>query len=487
VPLGPFVALLATILLGLGCSNHTPFACSSSSQCVTQDKSGVCTEGYCAFADPGCAGGYRFEPNAGGGLGGTCLMVDASIACGAIGQACCAGDTACVAGSTCDGGTCQACVADVALGRRFSCTLAPDHSVWCSGDNSQGQLALGLAGVPSPTPVQARDTSSTAITDAIALGAGRDHGCAVRSGGTVWCWGANGSGEVGNGSAAPNIPAAVQVIKSGNTPLTDIVEVAAGNGFTCARDSAGGLWCWGDNSGGALGDGTTTTRTTAAPVLVAMGGAPFIGAAELEIGDTVACTRKSDGVAWCWGRNANGQFGDTTKTDHPVPVMVATTASVAPGMRHMCFVDSDSSISCMGSSDFSRLGTGSGGGFNGGGDQVTPVHVVSSVGGPPFTGVARVYAGGESCAIMQDTSVYCWGDNRYGEIGTGQGSTVPVQVRVGDQPLDHVDRLVTHYAHVCAHRTSGEWLCWGRNSEGELGDGTILNRGFPTPIKGSCQ
>lgn len=480
------LALLAMCVIGLGCSNHSPFACSAASQCVDGDRTGVCTQGYCAFADPMCSGGYRFDTTAGGGLAGMCLESDAGVAaCGAIGQACCVTGSACTGGASCEGGTCQSCITDLALGRRFSCTIARDHTVWCSGENTVGQLGIGLAGVASTAAVQVHDASSAVISDATALGAGREHVCAIRAGGTVWCWGRNESGEIGNGTTSPSVPAAAQVIEGAAMPLAGMVEVVAGGSFACARDGSGGVWCWGYNGNGRLGDGTTTSRSTAAPVLVAMGGAAFTGATGLAAGDEIACALKG-GAAWCWGRNDRGELGDGTKTDHLVPVMIASTTSVAPGMRHLCVVDADSTISCAGSRDFSRLGTGSGGGFNSGSDQVTPVEVLTSEGGAPFGSAAQVFAGGESCALMQDTSVYCWGDSRYGQIGIGAGATVPAQVHLGDQPLDKVDRVVAHYAHVCVHRTSGEWLCWGRNTEGELGDGTTDNRGFPTPTLGSC-
>ena len=99
----------------------------------------------------------------------------------------------------------------------------------------------------------------------------------------------------------------------------------------------------------------------------------------------------------------------------------------------------------------------------------------------------KVGIGGASCAIKQDTSVWCWGDSRYGETGTGQGEIVPAPLSVEDKPLDKVDRLVANRSHVCAHRTTGQWLCWGRNSQGDLGDGTFLNRAFPMTMAGSCR
>jgi alpha-tubulin suppressor-like RCC1 family protein len=485
------VALL--FALALGCSSRSPYPCSSSSDCVSHGAAGVCEQGFCAFVDPACADGFRYEPNAGGGLAGTCATTDAGMpnsACGGVGQACCATATACTAGGSCESGTCQACVTEVAVGRRFACVIERDHTVWCSGDNTVGQLGFGIAGVPSATPTQVHDTTSSAITDAIAIGAGRAHACAIRTGGTVWCWGENDNGQIGNATTSPSVLSATQVVKVGSVPLTDIVELSGSYDHTCARDSSGGVWCWGINSGGELGDGTTTGRNTAAPVLVAAGGAPFTGAIAIEMGGKYACARKANGEAWCWGRNDDGQFGDNTRTSRLVPGLLATTSSVGAGMFHACYVNADTTITCAGWNGFARLGLGSGAGYFGG-DSLVPTQVLASPGGSPFTGAAKVFAGGESCAIMQDTSVYCWGDSRYGQTGTGQGATVPARVSFEGKPLDQVDRMVAHWSHACAHRMTGgqggEWLCWGRNSQGELGDGTFVNRGFPTRMKGSCR
>jgi alpha-tubulin suppressor-like RCC1 family protein len=166
--------------------------------------------------------------------------------------------------------------------------------------------------------------------------------------------------------------------------------------------------------------------------------------------------------------------------------MLATSASVGTGMWHLCYVNADTTITCAGWNGHSRLGNGSGGGFWDG-DYLTPAPVVVAVGGAAFTGAAKVFAGGETCAIMQDTSVYCWGDNLYGQTGTGEGELVPAKIRRADgTPLLGVDRLVAHYTHVCAHEVTGEWLCWGRNSEGEFGDKTFINHGLPMPLQVSC-
>ncbi len=491
--------MLAALVLGgalVACSpGRSAYACESSSQCVAGGEQGTCAGGFCAFQDPGCPGGMRYEPNAGDDLAGACLPAppDAPAACGEAGQACCALEgAACADHLRCSSGSCTSCVADLALGRRFSCVLAHDGAVWCAGANEQGQLGLGIAGVPSATRVQVRDaTTGDPILDAMAIGVGREHACAIRTGGTVWCWGANARGQLGNNAPltpapAPQ-PAAVPVVTATGAMLTNMVEVGGGYDFTCARDAAGGAWCWGANGPGTLGDGTTTSRSAAAPVLDALLGPPLTGALALQIGASLACVHKAGDAVWCWGRNSDGQFGDTTFANHPSPVLLGTTRSLALGSWHTCYVEADTTVTCAGWNGHARLGIGTGAGYSDG-SHAMKQKVLVARGGAAFTGAAQVVAGGVTCALMQDSGVHCWGDSQYGVSGTGQGEVVPARVRAADgTPLTGVARLVAGYSHVCAFKTSGEILCWGRNNDGDLGDGTFVHRGFPAPIEDTCR
>lgn len=479
--------LLALLAL-VGCARPS-YTCESASQCVRHGEQGLCANGSCAFADPACPAGYRYDT-------GACTPpLDAGIdaaGCGGFGLACCATDPACASGAACVAGTCQSCVDDVALGRRFACFLE-GHDVWCSGENAKGQLGFGLAGVGSSTPLQVRDITSEMVKDATAIAAGREHACAVRAGGTVWCWGANESGELGTGAAfpmppmmLPPQPAAVQVVKINGMPLTGMVAVAAGYNHTCALDGSGGVWCWGLNVADQLGDGTTTNRNAAAPVLTAPT-TPFTGQTELQIGTDHTCTRDATSTAWCWGRDTSGELGDNMRTNHAAPLKIATTSSVAVGQYHVCYVNDDSTVSCAGAGYHARLGDATFGGFYPP-DQLTFRQVLETPGGSPFQGATKVAAGALTCAILKDTTVVCWGDDLYGQTGTGGSELSPAPVLVADgTQLRHVDRIVAHYPHACAHLGTGEWLCWGRNSEGELGDGTFANRGVAAPLAGTCR
>ena len=473
---------IAILVLAGACGGREPYFCASSAQCVLGGAPGVCEPtGFCSFGDPACSGGRRYEPNAGDDLGGACIEVDAGVPaapCGDVGQACCAKGPACIANGSCSGGTCARCVTDIALGRHAACVLAYDGTVWCAGENTDGQLGIGLVGPPVTEWMQARDTTSAVIADATAVTAGWESACAVRAGGTVWCW--------GNINGATS---AVRVVRTDDTTLIGIVEIGVGYGHVCGRDGAGAVWCWGTNSAGQLGDGTTTSRPKAAPVLDAPMGPPMTGALALTVGGNHACVRKAGDAVRCWGRNTGGELGDTTQVNRLNPVMVTAASSVAAGQYHTCAVRTDGTAWCSGQAWRNRLGNGVGtydtpAPFT----YPTPVQVVTSRDGPPLTNVKQVAAGGVSCALTDAKAVYCWGDSPYGQTGTGAGSTTPALVLTDDgQPLAGIERIVAHGPHVCAYREDGELLCWGRGLDGMYGDGTFANRGLARPLGFSCR
>jgi alpha-tubulin suppressor-like RCC1 family protein len=478
---------VACLVALAACGSRDAFECATSAQCVRGTESGVCVQNACAFPDPGCPSGYRFEPNA-NGVGGTCamVMVDAagSAACGGIGEACCQAAPVC-RDLACTSGMCTACNVDVALGRRFNCVLRPDHTIWCAGENTLGQLGLGIAGMPSATRVQVHAIDTTLIADATAVGAGRDHACAVRANGTVWCWGKNTAGQLGDNTNV-NKSAAVQVVKAGNVPLTNIVEIEAGYVSTCARDNAGGVWCWGGNAKGQLGDNTNTSRSTAAPVIDATAATPLTGSTELVAGGGDTYCSRTAATWYCWGANDNGQLVDGTIANHLRPFAMPATTSLAEGMYHSCWLNADTTVTCGGWAGHGRLGTGSTGFW----DQSnhTASNTVLRADGSNFTGAKQLVAGALTCALMTDSTVQCWGDDVHGQSGNAEGSPYPQPVKFLDgTTLTGVDRVLSRYAHTCANRTTGEWFCWGRNGQGELADGSFVNRGYPIPLKGACQ
>jgi alpha-tubulin suppressor-like RCC1 family protein len=443
------------VLIAFGCGGRDAYQCTSSDQCVGNGAAGVCeSSGYCSFEDPSCPGGRKYEENAGGGLGGMCVASDAGI-----------DDSS------------AACIAQVAHGRHFGCVLKKDGTVWCVGENTNGQIGFGLAGATNVTQwMQARDaTTSMPIADATAIGSGSDTMCAVRAGGALWCWGRGGNGQIGDNTATDR-PAAVQVRKeTDDMPLVDIVEVSGGRNHTCARDTANTVWCWGINNVNQIGDATVTQRNRAVQVTT--------GVASLSLGRDTTCARKPNDEIICWGKNTDGLMGDGSVTNKPTPVSAGSAKQIAVGMYASCRL-ANGEVACAGNPWRGRVGNGV---TNADPFVMTPVTVLTGPGAPPLANVVEIAAGGASCARQADGVVKCWTDNTHGQSGTGMGSPYAQTVKLANgAPLADATALWARFSHLCARRANGEIVCWGRNLNGELGDAKLEDRGAAAPMVFPC-
>ena len=287
----------------------------------------------------------------------------------------------------------------------------------------------------------------------IAAGSISKHTCVI-TGGAAKCWGDNGNGQLGDGSTTPSlIPIQVAGLTSGATSL------AVGNFHTCALVS-GGVKCWGNNISGQLGDGTTTPRLT----LVAVSGLTN-GVAAIAAGALHTCALTTGGAVKCWGANTNGQLGDNTTTSRTAPVSVSGLASgvvaIAAGQTHTCAVTSAGAVKCWGLNANGQLG-----------DNTTTQRLIPA----PVSGVAigaTAIAGGtgHTCALVSG-GVKCWGNNANGQVGdnTQIQRLTPVDV-VGLS--SGVIGIVAGSLHSCARTAGGGAQCWGNNTHGELGDGTL--------------
>jgi alpha-tubulin suppressor-like RCC1 family protein len=326
------------------------------------------------------------------------------------------------------------------------------------GNDSASSAASGLAIPPG----------ITAVTTA------GEHTCALTGSGTVYCWGHNGSGQLGDGTATDaNTP--VGVVGIGRNGAAKASQVAAGHDHTCAL-VVGTVLCWGRNDVGQLGNGTNVGSNT--PVAVQ----GITTATAIAAGADHTCALLAGGTVDCWGFDGDGQLGDnfgegsSGESTVPVSVIGITTATaIAGGLDHTCAVTADNTVACWGDNVLGQLGNGS--------TNNEPWAV-------PATGIGNasaIAAGYDyTCALISDGSVYCWGDNQYGQLGFY--AQLPVyngfpysDVRDLPVQIDAGRRTATAIAagdnHTCALADNHGVWCWGLNAHGELGDGTTTNSG----------
>jgi alpha-tubulin suppressor-like RCC1 family protein len=400
-----------------------------------------------------------------------------------------AGGAGGAAGSS-DAGACT--VEELVLSDQHTCVRKGDGSLWCWGANSHGELGTGKAGASSPSPVKTLTIGASFTT----AGAGQDHTCALEANGSLWCWGYAPFGPLGGPSgndACSCEPAPAQV----GTLGYEVAGIGIGGGGGCAIKNDRSLWCWGSNRDGELGIGSTAETAGTAEVM-ALGKTTM----EVVVGSSHACALKKDGTVWCWGSNNQCQLGDGT-TQAPycggvncstLPRQVtalgtATTHLEASG-NTTCALRKDGTLWCWGSNGGGQLGIGVAPPYGGPTPCGAPAAVATL--GNTVTGVAlgAVHA----CAVKMDGSLYCWGLADQGRLGTGTAGrencglaspceSSPVQVTALGKTVMQVE---AGGAHTCA-RTADGVFCWGENTSGQVGDGTMATpKPTPTAVHGIC-
>jgi alpha-tubulin suppressor-like RCC1 family protein len=254
-------------------------------------------------------------------------------------------------------------------------------------------------------------------------------------------------------------------------PLADVVQIASGWAHTCAIVGAGAVKCWGTNVNGALGDGTTSDRSTPVDVVGLQG-----GVTALAVGSAHTCALTAAGGVKCWGFNGSGELGDGTHVQRLVPVDVVGlhdgVIAIAAGDDHTCAVTSTGRVMCWGYNFWGQLGDGTQQ------SRSSPVLLES------IAGVDAITAGFDFTCALGAGSVACWGSNAYGQIGDGNGSGT----RLDPSPVVGLEAGVRSIdasaQHTCATMANNAVKCWGMNLSGELGDGTTLPRSTPVDVVG---
>ena len=296
-------------------------------------------------------------------------------------------------------------VVQISAGDSHTCALKKEGRVECWGDNNLGQLGRGVAldVAHRPSPVLGLGASQQ-------ISAGTTHTCALRRDGTVWCWGDNADGQLGDGS-----------VLSHDTPRRVIalpepaLRVSAGGRHTCALLRSGSAWCWGNNASGQLGDGTQLTRPT--PHLVAsLHDVVQVAASSHD----QTCALRSDGDVFCWGDPAGSAQLDAASSGGSLLPVVAPASAVtqlSTGAQHACTLDDDADVLCWGNNTFGQLG--------GDLDASAPAAV------DDLDDASQISAGDlHTCALTRRDQVLCWGDNAFGQLGLLDVDFVSAPTRV---------------------------------------------------------
>jgi alpha-tubulin suppressor-like RCC1 family protein len=369
-----------------------------------------------------------------------------------------------------------------------------DRTLWAWGWNNLGQIGDNTY-TPRRTPVQVVGPNGTGfLTDVISATAGGAHSVAVRGDGTVWCWGDNNNGSLGNNTVTYS-PVPIQTLgPNGVSVLTDVVEVTAGEFFTLARKSDGTVWSWGLNNFGQLGDGTTTLRTTPVQVLGPNGTGFLTGVVGIAAGQSHALALRSDGTVWAWGYNGSRQLGDNTATQSLTPVQVhgpgnvgflTGISSVVAGRNYSMARRSDGTAWSWGDNLVGQLGD------NTNTTRGTPVQVVGPNGSGLLADVTMVGAGvHHSVACKSDGTVWCWGYNGNGQLGTDTSTDSKTPIRTvspeGLNLFTGAKAVVTGplALHTVVLKPDGTVFTFGYNAFGQLGDGTTADRSIAVQVPG---
>ncbi len=401
-------------------------ACLDDAHC---DDGNDCTDDECS--DGTCTNSNRSRgASCGGGYcdgAGTCLecLEDAhcvATSCPECQEPVCGADGSCGCGpvvdgtgcscGTCSEGVCRGTWQQVAASTGHTCGVRTDGLLWCWGRNGSGQLGLG------DTTNRTTTARVGSATDWQQVSANGVHTCGVRTDGSLWCWGSNGWGQLGLGDMMErHAPARVG-------SATDWRQVAAGYSHTCGVWTDGSLWCWGWNQFGQLGLGDTTNRTTTARV----------GSAtdwqQVSTSKSHTCGVRMDGSLWCWGSNGQGQLGQGDSgwgTERTMPARVGSVTDwqqVSAGYSHTCGVRTDGSLWCWGGNVDGQLGLG----------DTTRRREPTRVGSATDWRQVGAAGGSHTCGVRTDGSLWCWGSNVDGQLGLGDAMDRLSPAEVGRPP-----------------------------------------------------
>ncbi len=353
-------------------------------------------------------------------------------------------------------------ITDIAAGEAATCVVLKNGTVKCWGEISTIYVGQKVSLFSSPAPNVLPDFQNVSQ-----ISLRLQHLCARTTAGGVICMGQNNWSQLGDGTKVDSA-AAVAVPNFQN-----IAAVAVGSFHSCALNTAGVMYCWGQNYFKQLGGSLNAVVTK--PVAVSFPKSEAVTG--MNVGPLHSCAILQSGSVYCWGDNSANQVGDPVVLGKKVAAptllknLTKSVLGVGTGAEFTCVLENNCSAACVGDSQFGQLGLGND-------PTTTSLNPI-----PSLAGLAGIYGGGQTAAALTTLgTVYAWGNNDAGQAATGAiGGTVTQPTQVNGLPKSIV-RVAIGANHTCVLDVGCNVYCWGANNAGQLGDGTQKNSAIPVKM-----
>jgi len=348
----------------------------------------------------------------------------------------------------------------VSAGRLTTCAINTGNSLYCWGNNEKGQVGDGTPENAHPTPSR---VGAAGVWSSVSVGS--SHTCGITTAKNLYCWGANSYGQTGDGTTTDPRLTLNRVAAAGVW-----ASVSAGGSHTCGITTAKNLYCWGRDDQGEIGDGMTVSPHLA---LFRVGGTGVW--AKISAGEVFTCGLTTAQNLYCWGDNGLGQMGNGSNSTPQLALTRVGAAGVwtrfSARASTVCGITKAKNLYCWGYNEFGQVGNGESGMFL---KQTTP----DRVGGAGVWTGASV-GGYHSCGITEAKNLYCWGSNGAGQVGNGITEPTPhlAMSRVGGAGV--WANSSAGGSHTCGITSAGNLYCWGDNSFGQIGNGASGTNQLP--------
>jgi alpha-tubulin suppressor-like RCC1 family protein len=342
-----------------------------------------------------------------------------------------------------------------------TCGISINHKLYCWGSNNFGQLGIGIIGGIRSVP-----QLLTPMTNITHIALGYNHTCAINNLNQLYCWGSNTNGELGIGTSGGDFPTP-QLL----TPMTNITNIALGVSHTCAVNNLNQLYCWGSNTNGELGIGTSGAAFPTPQLLT-----PMTNITNIALGYNHTCAVNASNQLYCWGTNSYGQLGIGSFANQSTPQLLTPMTNITDiKLRgfYTCAINIFNQLYCWGSNLDGQLGIG----IYGFSAQRSIPQLLT-----PMTNITNIALSRDhACAINASSQLYCWGNNSYGQLGIGSvgGNFATPQLLV---PMTNIINIALGHYHTCSLNHFHQLYCWGRNNTGQFGIGDTTNRPSPTLV-----